>query len=741
MTFKKFKKPPDFDLYPNPDIVLNPDIIPNPNIVPNPDIVPIPDKQKFAAYKKFLTSFKSVKTSLDSIVIDPNTIKVINNLVQRVNKLVIHVYHFLKLYCIHQFDNTDSLPIIDKAFIALIFKTIAKRDKHNRGRKFKAEGQNIKDNLKIFFDQIYKPLMFGNQKLSYANLNNLIEYEATAIVTSLSNHIQEHFDEMVNRYINIVCDKDGLMENAKNSEEKAVIAKRLRRIKKDILYQRNKCDSDEDLEIIQNFRDEMLRDFELDTSLMYMAKSNALDLLIVCMRMSISGEKIMKERVDTQKDKKIIKTKVKDNGEKTVIVKNGLFNIINCFPVRKSVIPKYIDIDISVIISSLVTEDKKYYNDNKLKESDALWKEFFDMESKVFKKKGYTFNRMISTDGVGCTILFVRNDLYNATGKTMVKKMNKPKGYTDDIYVNELSDEQKARCMLKKKVGGDPGKDKLVQCSDGEVELVEKENGKVFRKANTYKYTNKLRIETTKSDEYQKIREYERNNKGFFIKDSDSPERIITASEAEQLLSGMNSSSCIWEHAVEYIKTKNQVNHYVQKHYEQYIYRKLKWYSYINRQKADADMVNRFKAKFGGPDECVFLIGDWEQRKQMKYKPPSKGKSVRKLFRNHGYEVYLVDEFRTSCRLYEKGEELINIRGCHSLLGSKILKGRMDEDKPDAFIRDLISEGYIPTIINRDLNGSLNIRLKGMCILMGIPEPSYMDRKRCAEERAAKAAE
>ncbi len=41
------------------------------------------------------------------------------SLVQRVNVLVIHVYHFLKLYCIHHFNNTRSLPLIDTKFVML----------------------------------------------------------------------------------------------------------------------------------------------------------------------------------------------------------------------------------------------------------------------------------------------------------------------------------------------------------------------------------------------------------------------------------------------------------------------------------------------------------------------------------------------------------------------------------------------------------------------------------------------
>lgn len=48
---------------------------------------------------------------------------------------------------------------------------------------------------------------------------------------------------------------------------------------------------------------------------------------------------------------------------------------------------------------------------------------------------------------------------------------------------------------------------------------------------------------------------------------------------------------------------------------------------------------------------------------------------------------------------------------------------------PDKFIRDLMKVGYKPTIINRDVNGSLNIRLKGMRILENLRDPEYMARK------------
>jgi hypothetical protein len=37
----------------------------------------------------------------------------------------------------------------------------------------------------------------------------------------------------------------------------------------------------------------------------------------------------------------------------------------------------------------------------------------------------------------------------------------------------------------------------------------------------------------------------------------------------------------------------------------------------------------------------------------------------------------------------------------------------MSVNKPDDMIKDLMYNGYIPTIINRDMNAALNIRAKG----------------------------
>ena len=160
-------------------------------------------------------------------------------------------------------------------------------------------------------------------------------------------------------------------------------------------------------------------------------------------------------------------------------------------------------------------------------------------------------------------------------------------------------------------------------------------------------------------------------------------------------------------------------------------------------------MINNFKKKFGNccPKDTVILMGDFSQRHQMKFCEPTKGKSIRKLFKDKGYQLYLVQEYNTSKCLYETGEELVNFKWdkkrnkyVHRLLGSKILKSQDSKYMNTAppFIKELIEIGYKPTIINRDLNGSLNIRYRGWHVINGLEIPEYFKYKRNANKKMKK---
>jgi hypothetical protein len=233
-----------------------------------------PPDQKIDRYKKYLTSYKCVKTSLKSIVRSKKTIQELEKIVTSMNRIVIHTYQFLKLYCLHRYQKYDRLPVIDRQFIVLIMKTVAE-SVDNRGRKMSDESQEIKDDLDDFYENHYQKLTVEKDKVSYTNLSQSLEYEAVSILTCLNNHIQEQFESMVNRYINILVNREEL----KKSVPIKILKSELHRLKRDILLNQSKADNKYDV-YKKYFNDNILRGFPVNKSLLYMANSNPLDLLI-----------------------------------------------------------------------------------------------------------------------------------------------------------------------------------------------------------------------------------------------------------------------------------------------------------------------------------------------------------------------------------------------------------------------------------------------------------------------------
>jgi len=104
-------------------------------------------------------------------------------------------------------------------------------------------------------------------------------------------------------------------------------------------------------------------------------------------------------------------------------------------------------------------------------------------------------------------------------------------------------------------------------------------------------------------------------------------------------------------------KNKNEVVHLN--------YKRLRFNVYINTQRSEANMINRFRLKFGEPEKVLILFGDGCPH-HIKYKAPVKNKGMRDLFRRAGYPVYMFDEFRTSMLCYYCSGELGKINGVDS---------------------------------------------------------------------------
>jgi hypothetical protein len=146
-------------------------------------------------------------------------------------------------------------------------------------------------------------------------------------------------------------------------------------------------------------------------------------------------------------------------------------------------------------------------------------------------------------------------------------------------------------------------------------------------------------------------------------------------------------------------------------------------------------MINNFKETFGTPDKTIVCIGDFEQKHHMKYKEPIKGKSMRTLFRRNGYQVYLVDEYRTSCMCSkcEEGRCEKFMKRSNPRPFRRNNKDK-DEDKEERInlVHGVLICKKCGAVWNRDVNAATNIyKIAKSAINNNIPDkkrPDYLKR-------------
>jgi len=141
---------------------------------------------------------------------------------------------------------------------------------------------------------------------------------------------------------------------------------------------------------------------------------------------------------------------------------------------------------------------------------------------------------------------------------------------------------------------------------------------------------------------------------------------------------------------------------------------------YWARRRTESKMVADFRATLGGPETVVVGMGDWEQRKHMKFKEPTKGKGLRDILRRAGYRVLLVDEFRTS----------IQCSSCQKPDATCIKFLRRCADEKAWLDHGLLRCQSCKRRWKRDANGAANMERLTRAALAREPRPAYLSRQR-----------
>ena len=623
--------------------------------------------------------FKSIKTSLKSILKHPeiNTTK-INDVVIKSHKIVIHTLQFLKLYLLHHYDtHNQSLPIIDKKLINTTMKVICGEKETNKGRPPNKDTVELKDKLTMFYKEHYQPYTQAD-KLDYTYMSNILAYLTEDIITMYENNIQLHYVDYVERFVNVVWKKKMLTDKirklykTKAERESRIrsLCSELRKIKNDILT---------------------------------VDKTSYTSKPYYHSWITEQKKRILPNKTKFQKDSVYydLNCKVMDYFPCMITmmkqVENEEETISNVFPLRSGISPNYIRLDTITLVHLLLRKkqgNKSDYNDegNTKKHEDKIWQFFFRTERKVFTKTGYSFHHMISTDGVGVSILLLRKDLVGN------KLPNTKKNISKEQYIDELRDY--TALQTKKIVGIDPGKEDLIYCVDGDS-----------KDANVFRYSQNQRRKETKMKKY--------NNIVLAMKTHKIQGKSVIEYETE--LSKFNRKTLDVTKFKQYINEKNRINHLLFGFYRKELFRKLKFGRYINAKRNEQKMVSNFKKTFGNPEEVVICIGDWEQKKQMKFKEPTLGIGIRTLFRKNKYQVFLVDEFRSSCK-------------CSRCNGGVCEKFRLRENprpnKDDMrLVHGLLRCKNGCGEWNRDRNGSSNIYKIAYQAIHKLERPSYLCRE------------
>lgn len=662
------------------------------------------EKPKVKIKNENLTEIDDVNKKLEFMIVNKSPLKniiksnelndKINLTIQTVNKIVIQACQFINLYFIHLYDTNKDFPKIDTKFVMAVFKTITIRD-DTRGKPPSEETKQLLIKLKEFYNLYYKQCIDESDIMNDTKLNFIMAYEAIDIIKNIKNNITEHFHDYVNKFVNQFFESKSLCEYANNKKEwskeekkqfKSGIFSCLRYIKKDLLRPDNKYESGEIFhDWINLHKPNILRKKKFTkNSVDYDICVNPTDYLKSLFYMNKELEKLNNERIQEDKDQ---------------------FKLFQVIPQRTSIKSCYICLDTCALINLVIEENSLEYLNNVEKYQKELWVKHFNVKQKEFKRKGYQFNYMIKTDGIGSSVLLVK--LVNGEPVEITSKMQrelKEKLKLRDKYIEDV----KITKQMKKKriVTLDPNmsdiyyavsknkKPKIMVDENENLELIEEEEIITFR------YTQNQRRLESRNKKYNKLQDKINKNKKINNK---------TVKQIETELSNFNSKTCDFNKFIEYCKKKNEVNRILFEHYSQKLFRKLKFNRYTNTQKSESKMIKNFANKFGSPEECTIILGDYDKENDMKGKEPIINRRIRKIFRNHKYQVFMINEFRTSklCNVCEST--------CDTFLKRESKNPKHKEKKTnkqkiiEVWGLTLCENKNCSLIHNRDKNSALNM--------------------------------
>ena len=626
--------------------------------------------------------YRTLKCPIKTIIKKEKHLSSIMDAVIRTHKLTIHVYQLLRLWLLDKYD-ANNLPTITTDTIKMAYKVLSL---DSAGPKPKGTNLNVLNELQELYDNEYKNLDCL-QKIDASNLSQIIGYSCVDIMKNIENNIKMHYIKYINRFVNSSFKKEHTeILNQYNGKEQCAKRKELRQelydVKKDL--QENTLDSNEKYH-------NWIKKHRSNITPSTINDKHTLQNDIEC-----HPQKYLKNMIYMCLELEDIETK-----------------LFQFFPLRTDIIPKFIAVDTKSIIELFIKTNKNEYLTELEEYKESIWNIYFDMNNKIFKQKNYEFDYRIMTDGLSVSLQMINKKYVEQNNQKKTNMKNKRrenkeamKGMTEEeikVFKEKQKDDTKKK-QLEMKV---KQQEKIKQLKEEFKKLPQDEKRKIIKKDCPYledltkeqieelkkcdwvtcdpgknnlfffkssngiifRYSNKMHLKRTKRLKYQTLLKNYKDRKGI--------------SKIENELSKYNSKTCDFDKFKEYITEKNKMNEQLFEAYEDEIFRKYKWYGYINRKRTEANLVNDIKTHFN--ENIIIILGDWSKGKEQKEIVSTPNKGLKKILMDN-FTVYSIDEFRTSklnCKTEEVNENLYlpdrknKLREMHSILTFQMENKRM----------------------------------------------------------------
>lgn len=610
--------------------------------------------------------YMTIKCPLKSILKNHDIIKpIIERTVCEMNQHVSIGYQFIKLYLLDKFKNDEEFPTVNLQFVLDALKTISSSKQKQRKN---VVNKNMKDDMKLLYDDIFSKLM--NTIPSIKNKKFIINESAKEMLTCITTNISTHFVKHLFKYINCIH----------RDEQAAVIKTEKNNDIRKKLY--NKLNSD-----VKSLKTALINnDIKIaDKQYHDWFKKNRSFLFPEKIKNSVAYDvKVKPERYIYYSF--YINREIEKIGKRPYQV----------IPQRNNIIPKHITLNTSGIIE--IIDDKKQnifsYNKTEIlsnckKHQKHVWSNILKLEKRsIFNHDKYIFYNQLSTDGISCSLLFIKKELKD---KKFGQRIPPPKKIINEYQ--KLEDLSKKECKKYldedkyKHVSLDPGKIRPIS-------MIDDEN-------NFYKYSS------------HRLRNDNFTNKSNIILTQLKLENPHVV-EKETELSKFSSRTLNSNKYKKFVAKKNQVNSDIEDFYKNSVLRKNKFRSFVRRKQCESTLIKEINEKYIGDSEKKLIIfhGDWSRETQMKGCIPSPTTGFKKLL-SKNFKIIDVNEYNTS-KLYNKTfGQLENV----TKEGKKLHEVLTPKEKTKQYI-----------YVNRDVNASKNILMLAKIFLKKQKRPKEFSR-------------